>query len=298
MAIYGAGIPLGAAIGLAGGGLLAEALGWREVFWIFGLPGVIVALVVFLYVREPPRAPQSQKQGPSFPTVLKTLWSRRSFVHATLGTALLAFGGFAASLWLPSFLIRTHAMPIGIIGLSLAALTVVGGVSGTIIAGRLANSWVKRDRRYHMWVPAAAMLFGVPFSVIGLLIPAGVITIGDTTIPNWLIVLIVFLVPTAAGAAYIGPVMAAIQTMVAEPMRALTTAIFLFVTNLIGLGAGPAIVGWVSDLLKAQFGPESLRISLLIFVIVNVWAALHFWLASRHVRDDLKHIAEDGSDVS
>jgi hypothetical protein len=151
----------------------------------------------------------------------------------------------------------------------------------------LSDGWVRIDRRFHMWVPAVAMIVGVPFSVLGLLLPSGETAFVGMAVPNWVWVLIVFVVPTAAGATYVGPVMAAIQSMVAEPMRAMTTAIFLFVTNLIGLGAGPAVVGWVSDLLRGSFGEESLRMSLLIFVIVNVWAAFHFWRASHHVVEDL-----------
>jgi hypothetical protein len=137
------------------------------------------------------------------------------------------------------------------------------------------------------------MITGVPFSIIGLLLPAGHVAVGGLLIPFWLIGIILFVVPTAAAASYIGPVMAAVQTMVTEPMRAMTTAIFLFVTNLIGLGLGPLIVGWVSDMLKSEFGAESLRISLLLFVFVNVWSAFHFWLAARHVREDLAKTSAD-----
>lgn len=287
MGIYGAGIALGSAIGLGGGGILAEHYHWRDVFLMFGIPGIAAALFVLLYVREPKREPMGVRGGPKITTVLAALISRRSFIHATAATSLLSFGGFAAGLWLPSFLVRTHGMSLGQIGLGLAALATLP-VLGTIVAGQLTNKWVRKDRRWHMLVPAIAMLVGVPFSIIALLLPHGAVDVGGTSVPNVVFVLALLIIPGIAGATYVGPVMSALQSMVAEPMRALTTAIFLFVTNLIGLGMGPAVVGWVSDLLKASVGAESLRYSLLIFVAVNVWASFHYWRASVHVVEDLK----------
>ena len=285
MAIYAAGIPLGSAIGFLGGGLIAQAYGWRQAFWLFGIPGVVVALLVLGFVREPPRS-AAPALRPSLRMVLTNLWQRRSFRHATVATALLAAAGFATGVWAPSFLARTHRMPVGLIGVVLAALTVTA-VPASIVAGRLADRWVKRDRRFHVWVPAVAMLVAAPFSIAALLLPAGVLPLLGAEIPTYWLVAVLSIPPTAASAIYAGPVLAAIQTMTPEAMRAMTTAIFLFFTNLIGLGLGPVVVGRLSDSLRAVAGTDSLRWSLLITVGLNLWAAAHYALAARHLGTDL-----------
>jgi MFS family permease len=287
MAIYGAGIPLGSAVGLAAGGLLAQAVGWRETFWIFGAPGLIVGAIVAIYIKEPPRVIETTAKGPRLLSVVRELIQRRSFLHATFATALLAFAGFGAGTWVPSFLVRSHGMSVGIIGLALAAITIIGAVPATIFAGRIADRFVLKDRRYHMWMPAIAMAFAVPFSIGALLLPAGEIAIMGQVVPSWLIVVALLLVPTAANATYVGPVLAAIQSMMPENMRAMTIAIFLFVTNLIGLGLGPVAIGLLSDLLKASFGDESLRWSLAVTVLINIWAVFHYARAARYVDKDL-----------
>jgi len=287
MAIYGAGIPLGSALGLAGGGLIAQSFGWREAFWIFGAPGLLVGLVVAFYIKEPPRVVEASAVRPSLAAVLRELLSRRSFLHATFATSLLAFAGFGAGTWAPSFLVRSHGMEIGLVGPALAAITIMGAVPATIFAGRIADRWVQNDRRYHMWLPAIAMVSAVPFSVVALLLPAGDLTLFDFTAPSAAVVVALFLIPTAANATYVGPVMAAIQTMIPDRMRAMTIAIFLFVTNLIGLGAGPVAIGYLSDMLRAEFGADSLRWALLVTVLVNLWAVFHFVRAARFIKADM-----------
>ena len=285
LAIYAAGIPLGSALGFIGGGLIAQAYGWREAFWVFGVPGVLLALVVASYVREPPRGPAVRLQ-PAISVVLTELRVRPSFWHATLGTSLLAAAGFAAATWLPSFLVRSHGMSVGAVGAALAALTLTA-VPASIIAGRVADRWVKRDRRFHVWLPALALLVAAPFSVAGLLLPAGQVSALGLAVPNVVLIMLLFVAPTAASAIYAGPVLAAVQTMTPESLRATTTAIFLFVTNLIGLGLGPVFVGMLSDTFKASAGVNSLRWALLVTVSLNVWAAAHYWRAARYLEADL-----------
>jgi len=287
MAIYGAGIPLGSALGLAGGGIIAQSLGWRETFWIFGIPGIVVGLVVAFYIREPARSVTVGVPKASIMKVLRQLMLRRSFLHATFATALLAFAGFGAGTWAPSFLVRTHGMDIGFVGPALAAITIAGAVPATIFAGRIADLLVRKDMRYHMWLPAIAMASAAPFSLGALIMPHGDFAIGGWTVPSTVLVVLLFLVPTAANATYVGPVLAAIQTMVPAHMRAMTIAVFFFVTNLIGLGAGPVVIGILSDALREAFGDDSLRWALAATVLVNLWAVFHYVQAARFVRTDL-----------
>jgi len=126
-----------------------------------------------------------------------------------------------------------------------------------------------------MWLIAACVAFGMPFTF-------GVYLAPD---PFW--ALTFFLVPAAVGSIYLGPSLAMVQGLVGLRMRTVSSAVLLFIINIIGLGLGPQMVGVVSDLLTPRFGDESLRYALLIVGLVTFWSALHFYLASRTLKQDL-----------
>jgi hypothetical protein len=86
---------------------------------------------------------------------------------------------------------------------------------------------------------------------------------------------------------WLGPVYATTQSLVRADMRALASAVLLFVINLIGLGVGPQAVGVMNDLLAPWAGTGAVRYSLLVVGVMNVWAAVHFAVAARTLRDDL-----------
>ncbi len=280
LGIYSLGLPIGGFLGILVGGWVAELYGWRRAFFFVGLPGLVLALLVKISIREPPRGLADGKVPektltPPLGEVLQYLWSRRSFRHITLGTALLAFSGFAAASWIPPFLIRSHAMSLGEIGTLLSLITLVGGVTGALGGGYLGDRLAKRDLRWYVWLPAITLLIGFPFSIAGLLVG------------NKYLVLVLWVVPTISYSVYVGPVMALIQRMVGLRMRGVSVAIFLFFTNLIGMGGGPLMVGYVSDLFSDVFAVNALRYSLMVGSAVIIWSAVHYLLSARSIIGDL-----------
>jgi MFS family permease len=288
MAIYGAGIPLGGALGLALGGTFAQFYGWRATFFLFGIPSALAALLALVFLHEPARGAEPAARRQPIRDVVSHLWARHAFRHATFATALLAFAGFGSGAWMPSFLVRSHGMPISWVGLALASVTIIAAVPATILAGPIADRFARRDVRFLMRLPAMTMTCAAPLSLLALLLPAGTFDILGLSVPAFVFVVALMAIPTAATALYVGPVLAAIQGMVPEGMRATTVAIFLFVTNLIGLGAGPFVIGFLSDVLRTATGAQSLRWSLLVTVFINLWAAFHFWRGSAHLPRDLE----------
>ena len=287
MAIYGAGLPTGGALGLGLGGLLAQTVGWRGTMWIFGLPSIVAAGIVSIGVKDPPRGPMSSDPRPTLKAVLGALWIRRSFRHATAATALLAFAGFGGGAWVPSFLVRSHNMPIASVGLALAATSLLVSLPATLFAGRMADMSLAGDPRVQMRLPAVAILCAVPLSLVGLALPQGELTAFGHQIPNYVFVVALLAGQGAASSLYVGPVLAAVQEMVPEGMRATTIAVFFFVTNLVGMGLGPVVVGLISDAVNGAFGHASLRFALVFLTVVNAWAAMHYWMASKHVIEDI-----------
>ena len=285
LSTYALGIPIGAAIGTLLGGWIGEYFGWRMAFMVVGLPGIIVAIVVFFTVREPPRGHsepdhvQVQKDLVPLADTLRFLWSLRAFRHLSFAGALHAFVGYGVGLFIPAFFMRVHGFGLAETStyLFLIGLT---GIIGTYLGGYLGDRMGKKDKRWYMGIPGIATIISVPFAVLFY-------TTGDPMLA------IVLAIPGAIlGPMYLGPTFAMTQTLVPPAMRSTASAILLFVLNLIGLGLGPVFAGFLSDILRPGYGEESIRYSLLILAVAgNIWSALHYYLASRTLREDL--VAKD-----
>jgi len=283
LSIYALGIPIGGSVGILVGAWIGDLFDWRTAFVAVGLPGVLLALLVRLTLREPTRgrtetaAVQAQAGGETLGEVVRFLLGLRSFWHMSWAGALHAFVGYGAAYFVPSFFARVHEMGLAERGSWLGTIALVG-IVGTFLGGWLGDKLAPRDLRWYLWVPAIATLAGVP------------IAIGYYLSPDPYVALLLFGIPAGiAGPMYLGPSFAMTQTLVRPSMRAMASAILLFILNLIGMGIGPWFVGFASDALEPRFGTESLRWALVSIVSIgNLWAALHYFLAARTFRTDLE----------
>ncbi len=293
LSIYALGIPLGTMIGSFVGGWGADTVGWRYTFFLVGVPGIIFAFIVWFTLREPPRGMSDIKlDAPSAPpvntappppvsTVLKLLWSKTSFRHLAFAAGLHAFVSYGAGTWNAPFFIRIHEMSLTDIGSILAVIAGIGAI-GTFFGGYISDKLSDRtnDKRWYFWVPGIATLVMVPFQLVAYLY-GGV----------WVVVASLMMV-AILGNAYLGPSFAMTQALVSLRMRAVASAILLFVLNLIGMGLGPYFVGVLSDILTPDFGIYSIRYAMCAAVLVNVWAACHYFIGARTMRGDLADTQE------
>ncbi len=182
--------------------------------------------------------------------------------------------GYGMFFWLPSFFVRSFGLTLMQVSVYFGAIMLVGGLAGVWLGGQLADRYGAARKAAYALVPAVALILIVPFYVIGVL--------GDGF--SWAFV--VFVIPTGLSLVWLGPTISAIQHLVPPDMRALASAIFLFVNNLIGLGLGSLIIGALSDALAVWFGAESLRYAILSGTSFYVLAAaLFFWSSRRLERD-------------
>jgi predicted MFS family arabinose efflux permease len=275
LSIYSLGIPIGGALGTLVGGWLGQLYGWRVAFLVVGLPGIALALLVRFTIREPARGP-SHVGGESVKVVARFMLRLPSFLHLSAGTALHAFYGYGAAAFIPIFLIRVHGLELGEVSTALAALALTTGTAGTYLGGWLSDRLAHSDARWYMWVPAIGSLVAIPFTFLFYLWPE-----------PWT-ALLLSIPGTIVGGLYLGPCFAMTQSLAKPHMRAMASAVLLFLVNLIGLGAGPVAVGAIWDALTPFFGIDGLRYSLLGTVAIGAaWSAVHFHLAAQTLREDL-----------
>ncbi len=277
---YSTGISIGILFGFLFGGWLNEFFGWRVAFFVVGIPGVLLALVLYLTVPEPVRGLAENKassvDNPSMMTVFKVLLSRRSFLFMALGAAMNAFAGYSTANWVASFMIRTHQMPTGELGTWLALIIGLGGAIGVFGSGVLADNLGKKDKRWYMWVPVYAAAISVPFQIATYWVDGPYAALMCMTIPSIL------------ANAYLGATIASVHGMVGLRMRAVSSALLFFILNIIGLGMGPTTVGLVSDSLVDQHDVDSLRYAMMYIVPSSMFiSGALYVLASGYIREDL-----------
>ena len=281
LGIYSLGIPVGILFGFLAGGWLNEFFGWRVAFFVVGVPGLLLAVLVRLSLREPTRGmAEGRKDSADQPSIKETfrfLWSKRSFRHLAFGGALTAFVGYGVVTWVPSFLIRSHGMETGEVGTYLGLILGIPGGIGIALGGWMADRYGSKDTRWYLWVVSVALLAGMPF------------TFGVYLSDSAMWALLALMVPVMVGNFYQATTFSQTQGLVTLRMRSVAAAVLLFILNIIGLGAGPQAVGILSDALAPSYGNESLRYSLLIFSFVNVWSAYHYYVAGKYLQDDLVH---------
>ena len=284
LGIYSIGIPLGVMFGLFVGGWINEVYGWRYAFFVVGVPGLLLAALVRLTLQEPPRGLSENRSAedipPAFFETVKFLLRRPAFSHIAFGGALAAFVGYGVISWFPSFLIRSHAMKTTEIGLWFGLIMGIPGGAGIFLGGYLADKFGATDPRWYLWTAAVASLVALPFGFATYLLSN----------PYW--ALAVFSIPILLSNFWQATVFAQTQSLVQLRMRGVASAILLFIINIIGLGAGPWMIGIVSDLLAPRYGADSLRWSLMIFGSVGIWVAYHFYAGGKHLAADLARVHE------
>ncbi|MFZ5718031.1 MAG: spinster family MFS transporter [Pseudomonadota bacterium] len=272
LAAYSFGIPIGSALGILFGGLIAHAIDWRAAFIAVGLAGVALAPFFRLIVREPPR---EVTPGPAAgPGGVAALLAKRSFWLISLGAAASSVCGYGVAFWLPSFFERSLGMDLVDRSLFLGAMTLVGGVLGVWFGGVLGDRMGRASPAAYLLVPAGAFILALPCFILAI------------QAENLWLAFVLFLIPTGLNLAWLGPVITAVQHLVPAAQRSTASACFLFVNNLIGLGLGTWYFGAVSDALTPHFGAEALRYAIYSGLGFYLVSAVLFVLAARGVKRD------------
>jgi MFS family permease len=282
LAIYSLGVPLGSMIGAFAGGRIAAAYNWRVAFYVVGAPGVLLALVMLLMVREPKRGglddylggATAHEPAPPLLNAIAGFFADRTLVLTAISSGLSAFVGYAGLIWNPQFLEIVKGMGKVQIANYYALTLGVTGVIGTFGAGWLVDRLSRRDRRWFAWVPALSFLLSIP-CFFGLL-----------WAPTWQIAMLFLAGPLLLNSMYLAPALAVVQNAVAPARRTMSGAILLFVLNLVGLGVGPVYVGRIADAMEPAHGKYALAFGYAALIPIIVLTVLaHLAAAGSIARD-------------
>lgn len=293
MGTYSLGISVGGLVALALGGVLADQFGWRVAFFLAGVPGILLAIVAGLTLKDP-RANTSASDRPPTRSVRECfaeLKGNSVFWWVCLASAAKALVSYGQVAFLGSFFLRVHQEglakvagqigdvtglhlgPLAMVGLGLGLISGIGGVFGTWLGGYLGDRLGRRDATNLLLIPAIAAPLSIPFQVAAFLTP-------DTGMA-----LLLLIPPGVLGALWLGPTFAALQSVVRPDTRATAASLQSSFVLFLGLGLGPLAVGGISDALAVGFGEAGgVRWSLVACSMFGLVAAALFWAGSRNLK--------------
>jgi len=282
----------GLVLGLAGGGAIAGAWGWRTAFLLLALPGIPLALLVWLTgPRRMPRAPDVAKPADeSMVAALRACWAIPSLRLLGVGMGIFNIFGYAGAIWMPAYFMRSHGMTMVQAGAWLGFGAAVGGIIGSFASGAIVDALSRHDERWQLRVPALGLMLAFPLLIVMLLLPGGAsVTLLGHIVPT---VALISLVAGSLSSLWMGPSFAAAARVVAPDRRAQATAMLVVIINVLGSACGPLVAGFVSDALTTRFADEALRYSLLAMSVLALVGGLIFWRAATHYPRDLTRVCD------
>jgi predicted MFS family arabinose efflux permease len=291
IALFNSGVALGTFMGFLIGGYVNQWWGWRAAFVVAGLPGVLVAVLFRLTVKEPVRGAvdglqDAAKDALPLGETLKRLFSRKSYFLIVAAATCSIGVMFVAAAWLPPLFIRLHGFNSAQIGGWLALCTGLGGGLGSFFGGFIADKLKKKTEMAEIYIPAIGALLTFPsLLVVTLAQDVNIALVGMGCL---------FLF----GYVWIGPTSAMIHRVAPVRARGLAIGFMLFFSNITALAFGPPLIGAFSDGLAASYGPQGLRYALAFASISSLLSAAVYLLgAARYYKQDLATNADPRAHV-
>ncbi len=285
IAFFGLGIPIGGLLGLIIGGVVNDQYGWRIALMLVGTPGILLAFLLPLLIRDPRRCADSAhfntadspvKARLSIKDAVREVFASKAYLYVFIAASFTAFLSYGKGLWTISFFIRSHGLSTTEAGLAMAVALGISGIIGTWLGGKMADVFGKRDKRHILTMPAIGMAIAAPILFAGY------------WAEDWRIAVALLILPTILNSAYYGPAYGCVQGLVRPEARAIAASLVVFGQNLIGLGMGPLLFGMLSDWLQPMAGDESVRWVLYGAAWLGLIPAFFFWRASLRLNAELK----------
>ena len=277
MGLWNASIPLGSAIGVLLGGIIAAKLGWKHAFGIVAVPGMIVA-ILFLFVKDYKTVDlsfydkNSNKVKMESNDIIKEFITKPSVLLTYLGMAAVVFVTTSMLTWLPTYFEKMRNLPQETAG-KMASAVMVLALIGAPLGGFLTDMWRKSKDNARLMFPAISTLLSAIVLFVALALLKGTVQYAAFLIFGVLVL------------AFISGAASVTQDVIHPGLRATSYAIAVVVQNLLGASTAPVAMGKIYDLTNIQTA-----LSVLPFVLLV--GALLFWLGSRYYVKDLGKVAQ------
>jgi len=276
MGTFSFGGAIGTTLGLALGGIVADGSGWRMAFYMAGIPGVLLVLVMMVTLREPKRGRfdgAGATDAASFGEAAAMVRNVPGLAAVATGMTLGAVGLSVLAIWTPSLLMRVEGVPLREAGLLSALVYGIGGGIGPMLGGWLADRVGRRDGVRSLWVPVYSLLFAAVAGLFALLLaPKGVIAIVALTMASM------------AQPLYLGIGYATVATLAGPRARGTIMSMLLVAINVLSFGFGLYLVGKLSDLLQPIVGTSAIAWGYSSAFVIGLLAAYAFWRGIVQIR--------------
>jgi len=269
--------PLGAFVGFVGGGWIAQEFDWRFTFLIAAFPGVLLGVVAWLFIAEPPRGRHDAGAGDEVPpigAVLRRLFALPSARNLVIGSALAAMLGFGLNYFFTSLMIRKFELGLAEAGLYSGLIASLPAALSVVGSGWLADRLSARGPGAYALIPAVCLIAGGPLYVLAITRDSLPLLLGLISVTTFLTF------------GYLGVTYAALQNLMHPRMRATCSAVLNVIYGLVS-GIGPILLGALSDRMALDYGPaQGLAVAMAITGALYVWAGLHYLVAARRLGVD------------
>ena len=298
LSMLSVGAVMGLAVGMAGGGWVNELWGWRMAFLLAGIPGLGLALLFRLTIREPVRGAiegrdSEGKRGGNWLEDSRYLLSLPSMRWLIIAHALALLYTAGKGAWEPTFIRRVYDMGSAAAGTWYFLTTPLPSAFGIFLGGWLCDRWSRRDQRAHLWVPIVSTLGSSPFLVAFVLWPEQQQIELPWNLPPMPVAFLFSIVGSVLGAMHSAPFLAAVQGLARVRMRASAAALFSLTGSGIGSGIGPLVVGELNERLAPLHGDFAVRWALAWITLAFLLTAVTSAVAARSFRSDLARGRED-----
>lgn len=280
-------------------GWIGQTYGWRQMFIVAGAPGIFLALVFLLTVREPvrgasdstPRPTVSNRSDrPPFWQSVGVLLRSRAYLALLVGATFMGLNVFASAVWTPTFLDRVHGLSLGEIAATIGPIRGFCGIAGVLLGGFIIDRLGRKSPHWRMSIPALACICVGPAEALFALSDTHSVWLGAFAISAFLLLI------------HQGPVFAGVMAVADVRVRAVATSVLLFCSAMFGQAIGPLIVGIMNDLLEPSLGDQAIRYSMLMIASTAVLGGIAFGMAGRFIAADAQRqarsAAEDKAGVS
>lgn len=285
MAVYQLGPVFGGFLGAFIGGWVNQYYGWHDAFLVAGIPGLLVAVLFRLTVQEPARGSSEPKKvstgQQNLRGTLRFMLSQRCYMLLLVGFCFTTFTQFGFGTWTAPFLGRIHHLSSKEIGTYIGTVRAVAGLVGTLIGGYLSDWAGRKDVRWRIYVSAICSILAFP----------GVLLFVFSRSLFWSIA--GFTIVSAMSPVHVGPIVAACHSVVKVGMRAFATSVVYLISELIGLGLGPFLIGVFNDHYGRRFGVGVIRYSMSTAAATTLIGGLIFVAAAQFLQRDMARAAAD-----